>query len=96
MIPKTKVLVLLPLLAASTVVFAQQVDVAREANDGLEIESIDDGPADEARLLQEFQRYRSLLDEGAIDEADTSAKRIVAYGHSDFRPGIARNRQSVK
>jgi len=86
MIPKTKVLVLLPLLAASTVVFAQQVDVAREANDGLEIETIDDGAADEERLLQEFQRYRSLLDEGAIDEADTSAKRIVALAIRIFGP----------
>ena len=82
MIPKTKVLVLLPLLAASTVAFAQQVD----ADGGLEVESIDEGPADEGRLLQEFERYRSLLDEGAIDEADTSAKRIVAMAIRIFGP----------
>jgi tetratricopeptide (TPR) repeat protein len=82
MIPKTKVLVLLPLLAASTVAFAQQVD----ADGGLEVESIDAGPADEGRLLQEFERYRSLLDEGAIDEADTSAKRIVAMAIRIFGP----------
>jgi len=82
MIPKTKVLVLLPLLAASTVAFAQQVD----ADGGLEVESIDEGPADEGRLFQEFERYRSLLDEGAIDEADTSAKRIVAMAIRIFGP----------
>ena len=43
MIPKTKVLVLLPLLAASTVVFAQQVGVDGEANESPEIASIGDG-----------------------------------------------------
>lgn len=82
MIPKTKVLVLLPLLAASTVAFAQQVG----AGPGLEVESIDEGPAEEGRLLQEFERYRSLLDEGAMDEADTSAKRIVAMAIRIFGP----------
>jgi tetratricopeptide (TPR) repeat protein len=78
MIPKTKVLVLLPLLAASTVVFAQ--------NEGLEVASVDAGPAEENRLLQEFERYRSLLEEGAMDEADTSAKRIVAMAIQIFGP----------
>ena len=86
MIPKTKVLVLLPFLAASTIVFAQQVGVDREADESLEIASIGDGPAEEARLLQEFERYRSLLDEGAMDEADTSAKRIVAMAIRIFGP----------
>ena len=58
----------------------------REANEGLEIDSIDDGLAAEERLLREFERYRSLLDEGAIDEADTSAKRIVAMAIQIFGP----------
>ena len=84
--PKTKVLVLLPLFALATTALAQQVDMGREANEGLEINSIDDGLAAEDRLLQEFERYRSLLDEGAIDEADTSAKRIVAMAIRIFGP----------
>jgi len=32
---------------------------------------------DEATFLEEFTRFRRLMDEGAMDEADASAKRIV-------------------
>ena len=84
--PKTKVLVLLPLFALATTALAQQVDMDREASEGLTIDSIDDGPAAEDRLLREFERYRNLLDEGAIDEADASAKRIVAMAIRIFGP----------
>ena len=48
--PKTKVLVLLPLFALATTALAQQVDMGREASEGLTIDSIDDGPAAEDRL----------------------------------------------
>ncbi len=86
MIPKIKVLVLLPLFALATPAFAQQVDTDRDPDEGLEIDAPDNGPADEQRLLQEFERYRTLLDEGSIDEADTSAKRIVAMAIRIFGP----------
>ena len=33
--------------------------------------------SDEELLLQEFQRYRQLMDEGIYDEADNAAKRVV-------------------
>ncbi len=100
--PKTKVLVLLPLFALATTAVAQQVEIDDEADpmdqvvpvaghgpaldDASAIDSTDDGLASEERLLREFERYRSLLDEGAMDEADTSAKRIVAMAIRIFGP----------
>ena len=101
MIHKTKVLILLPLLAASTVVFGQQegatedvspidqvVPVSEQGPDF--VPGVDDADPEievtEERLLEEFDRYRRLLDEGAIDEADTSAKRIVAMSISIYGP----------
>ena len=37
----------------------------------------DDGLTAEERLSREFERYRRLVNEGTMDEADVSAKRIV-------------------
>jgi tetratricopeptide (TPR) repeat protein len=89
MIPKTKVPVLLPLLALSAVAFAQQEDTPETVGPAAQVAPLadqapvtgeleDDGTLTEDRLLQEFERYRRLVDEGAMDAADTSAKRIVA------------------
>ncbi len=38
---------------------------------------VDDGLSDEDRLLQEFERYKQHINDGSMDEADASAKRIV-------------------
>ena len=115
MIPKTKVLVLLPFLATSAVVFAQQEDapefispmdqVVPVSDQGLDAEQLeDDGlSADELseeRLMQEFERYRRLVEEGAMDEADTSAKRIVAmtirlYGAESLETSKALNNLAI-
>lgn len=40
-------------------------------------DAVDKAVPAEEDLIREFDRYRRLLDEGAIDEADTSAKLIV-------------------
>ena len=37
----------------------------------------DDGLTENQRLFMEFERYRRLVNEGTMDEADISAKRIV-------------------
>lgn len=50
----------------------QTVPVADEVPDAL-----DDTLSLDARLLSEFERYKRLVDEGTLDEADISAKRIV-------------------
>lgn len=50
-----------------------------EANGEAVGKTIDDSTASvsEDRLLEEFARYRTLINEGALDEADIAAKRIV-------------------
>jgi tetratricopeptide (TPR) repeat protein len=93
MISKPNVLALLPLLAVSSVVFAQQEGSSEFASPMDQVVPVSDqGPDDgqldddsaaadeltEQRLIREFERYRRLVEEGAVDEADTSAKRIVA------------------
>ncbi len=57
----------------------QVVPVAQEGPESAPepTQSADDEFTDEERLIQEFERYRRLISEGAFDEADTSAKRIV-------------------
>lgn len=115
MILKTKVLVLLPFLAASAVAFAQQAEtpefvspmdqVVPVADQGANDEPPeDDGTLAEAvseeRLIQEFERYRRLVDEGAMDEADTSAKKIVAmtiklYGAESLETSKALNNLAI-
>ena len=57
----------------------QVVPVAEEdATDSVPAESIDDSRTLDERLAAEFQRYQRLVREDAMDEADVSAKRIVA------------------
>jgi tetratricopeptide (TPR) repeat protein len=56
----------------------QVVPVAEEdAADLAAAESADDSRTLDERLAAEFERYRRLIDEDAMDEADVSAKRIV-------------------
>ena len=56
----------------------QVVPVAEEdAADPVATESADDGRTLDERLAAEFERYRRLIGEDAMDEADVSAKRIV-------------------
>jgi tetratricopeptide (TPR) repeat protein len=50
------------------------VEVENEPLRGVEI---DPDATDEERLLAEFERYRMLVNEGILDEADIAAKRIV-------------------
>lgn len=56
----------------------QVVPVAAEAPDADEgAAATDDAGTLDERLAVEFERYRRLVAEGALDEADVSAKRIV-------------------
>ena len=59
-------------------IFDQVVPVAEEepATTG-EVAPVDETLTLDERLAKEFERYRRLVDEGAMDEADVSAKRIV-------------------
>jgi tetratricopeptide (TPR) repeat protein len=100
MIEQTKYIALLIALSAATSSQAQQtgtdaeispvdqvVPVADDANDEAEIAAAaDDTLTDEERLSNEFERYRRLVSEGAMDEADTSAKRIVEMAIRVYGP----------
>ncbi|MGI9248861.1 MAG: tetratricopeptide repeat protein [Woeseiaceae bacterium] len=56
----------------------QVVPVADEGPETTEPDApADDGLSADERLSLEFERYRRLVDEGTLDEADVSAKRIV-------------------
>lgn len=55
----------------------QVVPVAEEAPETPDATPPEDDLTAEERLIREFARYRRLVNEGAMDEADTSAKRIV-------------------
>lgn len=45
-----------------------------------------DDNASEERLLEEFARYRRLVQEGTLDEADIAAKRIVGMAIKVYGP----------
>jgi len=65
----------------------QVVPVAEENSDADEsIAATDDGLSDEQHLAIEFDRYKRLIAEGAMDEADTSAKRIVEMAIKIYGP----------
>jgi tetratricopeptide (TPR) repeat protein len=69
----------------------QVVPVAEEASDeeGNAAETTEaavDSLTDEQRLSNEFERYRRLVNEDAMDEADTSAKRIVEMAIRMYGP----------
>lgn len=65
----------------------QVVPVAEENNDADgSIAATDDRLSDEQRLVIEFDRYKRLIDDGAMDEADTSAKRIVEMAIKIYGP----------
>ncbi len=63
-------------------------------------DAIDDAEPTGEDLGREFERYRRLLDEGAIDEADTSAKLIVQmtiklYGPESLETSKALNNLAI-
>ncbi len=59
-------------------IFDQVVPVAEEEPAYVEEAApVDDTLTPDERLSREFERYRRLVDEGAMDAADVSAKRIV-------------------
>ncbi len=85
-------MLLIPLLAA-----AQNDESSVEENVGLLDQTVpvadEEIPAEpeqdtvtEERLLEEFARYRRLLQEGTLDEADVAAKRIVEMAIKVYGP----------
>jgi tetratricopeptide (TPR) repeat protein len=62
----------------------QTVPVAEEDTPTEEIAA--DREENEERLLEEFARYRRLLQEGTLDEADVTAKRIVELAIKVYGP----------
>ena len=93
MISKAKITVFFAFLTASVTGHAQQnelevgaaphdpvgpvTDVVPDSSVDAEDAETNDAELSEETLFAEFSRYRRLLDENAIDEADISAKRIV-------------------
>ena len=81
----------------------QVVPVAEDIAEGqseTDTEPLDDDLTEEQRLFDEFARYRRLIDEGALDEADTSAKRIVemairVYGPQSHETAKALNNLAI-
>ncbi len=101
MINKPKTAAMLVVMTAVAAAHAQQVDPEDEASpldqvvpvaeEGAEAgQELGAPPIDELseeeRMLEEFARYRRLINEGALDEADTSAKRIVEMTIRIFGP----------
>lgn len=100
MLNKTRYFALLLALSTAVVSHAQQaatdddsgpldqvVPVAAENNDADEsVAAANDGLSDEQRLIIEFERYKRLINEGSMDEADTSAKRIVEMAIKIYGP----------
>ena len=83
------VLILMPLAsgAQDSEVAAPSDQVVPVAEEDAPAEPIaDDREANEERLLEEFARYRRLIQEGILDEADISAKRIVQLAIRVYGP----------
>jgi tetratricopeptide (TPR) repeat protein len=64
--------------------FEQTVPVADEAT--AEVPAADPDAVTEEKLFNEFDRYRKLINEGSLDEADTAAKRIVEMAIKIYGP----------
>ena len=64
----------------------QVVPVADEAEPELADETATEEIVTEERLLEEFARYRRMLSEGTLDEADVAAKRIVEMAIQIYGP----------
>ncbi len=102
MVKTVKYIALLLVLFTAHVGRAQQVEIDDEASpldqvvpvadDDTDYVEIDIGVNDEEiligeeRLLSEFGRYRRLLQEGSLDEADIAAKRIVEMAIEVYGP----------
>jgi len=102
MVKKIKYIALLFVFSTAHVTHAQQADPDDEAtpldqvvpvaeddsDDADNVTGIDEDQefVDEERLLIEFARYRRLLTEGSLDEADIAAKRIVEMAIRIYGP----------
>jgi len=100
MIINSKYLALLLALTATAASQAQQADddldggpldqvvpVAAEGTDNDAVVAVPNASrAAEQRLYNEFERYKTLISEGTMDEADTSAKRIVEMAIEIYGP----------
>ena len=102
MINIIKYIALLLILFMAQVCLAQQVETDDAATPLDQVVPVADDDADyvdqeistndqdkidgEERLLSEFARYRRLLNEGSLDEADIAAKRIVEMAISVYGP----------
>lgn len=62
----------------------QVVPVAEE--DPVSVQDTSGREANEERLLEEFARYRQMVQEGILDEADVAAKRIVELAIRVYGP----------
>ncbi|MBT8091862.1 MAG: tetratricopeptide repeat protein [Gammaproteobacteria bacterium] len=112
MITKEKLFVFFAIVAVTSAGHAQQdeagegvapldpaVPVADQASLATS-DSDDDSELTDELILAEFERYRRLVDENAMDEADTSAKRIVQmtlklYGPESLEAARALNNLAI-
>ena len=81
--------------AEQTVPVADEVDsdgevdaalVETDASQSVQGPEIDPNASNEERLMAEFARYRRLLSDGTLDEADVAAKRIVELAIRVYGP----------
>ncbi len=102
MVKKIKYIALLFVFSTAQVTYALQADPDNEtttldqvvpvaeddSDDADDVTGIDEDQdlIDEERLLNEFARYRRLLTEGSLDEADIAAKRIVEMAIRIYGP----------
>ena len=86
MIDLSKTVLTLVALAVTPVGYAQETEqqapledqVVPVADEAPELaEPADDELSAEERIIQEFERYKRYINEGSMDEADVSAKRVV-------------------
>jgi tetratricopeptide (TPR) repeat protein len=97
MMTKTRYSVLVSMLLAPVIALAQDEDASTNELPGPldqtvpvaeEVEAPEPQPVvdPEEQLLEEFARYRRLVQQGTLDEADTAAKRIVEMAIRVYGP----------
>lgn len=94
MIKKLPYAVFAALILTPIVAGAQDPEVADPTEQVVPVAEEDPAPeqsatgreADEERLLEEFARYRRMVQEGILDEADITAKRIVEMAIRVYGP----------
>ena len=90
-------------LAGASVTLAQQPDPAPDDQTvpvAEEAPPVDASMSDEQLLMQEFERYKQFINDGSMDEADASAKRIVEmairiYGPQSLETSKALNNLAI-